>query len=177
MPKRKLLTESKDLAEDIQEEKLLSLQASELESERAVIVLTFEEATENLKGRLTRAPAASKLLLEQQLEYEQTLYNDRLAALEARSLKQKADQLLKTTRKKRRRMIDKDLNDCLDIATDGLQESSWQSIRKVMHIKHTIEAHQSKMSEEQLSKYEEVLAQLQEQGFKVAGCSPPKVKK
>lgn len=165
MSKRRM--ESRYLAEDIRDNDLREVQKSELDSERAAVVMTFEEATQHLQDQLTRATEERKILIEQKMEYEETLYTDRLAVLDTKLNKHKADNLFNSSRKKRRRIIDQDLNECLNIAAEGPKKSSWQSIRKVMHIKHKIELQKSEMSEEQVSKYDAVLAELKKQGFKV----------
>ena len=79
------------------------MQKSELDSERAAVVMTFEEATQHLQDQLTRATEERKILIEQKIEYEETLYTDRLAVLDAKLTKHKADNLFNSSRKKRRR--------------------------------------------------------------------------
>ena len=141
---------------------------SELASERAVIVLTFEDAVESLRLQLSRAPEERKQLLEQKIEYEEGLYKDRMSALEAKETKHAMLTEQQTAKKKRRCQVEKDLDECSSIASDGLLNSSWQSIRKAMHIKYKIEPVKSEMTPEHMSKYEQVLEELKKKGFKVS---------
>jgi len=171
MPKRKLEAASQHLAEDLRDDELISLRNSELSSERAAVLLSFEEMTQSLNSQLSQATAERRQILEQKLEYEQTLYNDRMSALEANIAKHNADNQLMNSVKKKRRIIDKELDDCQDIATKGVKNCSWRSIRKVMHIRHKMKTHGSEMTDEQKTQYAKVLQQLKEQGFRVVADS------
>ena len=62
---------------------------SELASERAVIVLTFEDAVESLRLQLSRAHEERKQLLEQKIEYEEGLYKDPIIVNEMATAMQK----------------------------------------------------------------------------------------
>tara|TARA_B110000977_G_scaffold119352_1_gene153808 strand:- start:1575 stop:2090 length:516 start_codon:yes stop_codon:yes gene_type:complete len=167
MAKRKFDAVSQHLAEDLYDNDVMSLRLSELASERAAVLLTFEDITQDLNSQLSQASAGRKQLLEQKLEYERTLYNDRMSSLEAKYAKQESANKLMNSLKKKRRIIDKELDDCQDIATGGVQKCSWRSIRKVMHIRHNMNTHKSEMTNEQKSKYAKVLTELSEQGFRV----------
>jgi|TARA_B110000858_G_scaffold156577_1_gene179047 hypothetical protein len=168
MTKRNHELDSEHLVEDLHDEDKSASTDAEFQNERAAIVFAFEEASQSLQTQLAQAPKERHQILEQRLEYEQTLFDDRIAAIDAKIAVHKAETVATVSRKKRRRIVAKDLDDCVDIASNGIRQCSWQSIRKVMHIKYKIEPVKSEMSDELLDKYKQVLIELKEKGFKIA---------
>ena len=168
MSKRKLELLSEHIAEEMDDEERVASQRAEFESEQVVIAMAYEESKQHLQQQLKQAKPEQTELLEQRLEYEEGLHADRLAQLEGRMKTFEAMASSTVDQRNKRRKVDTDLNDCLDIAQQGLKSSTWHSIQKVRHIQYKIEPVKVNLTSKQQAQYRKVLQELKEKGFKVA---------
>ena len=168
MSKRKLELMSEHIAEEMDDEERVASKRAEFKSEQVVITMAFEESKQHLQQQLKNAKPEQSQILEQKMEYEKGLHIDRLAQLEGRMKTFEAMALATIEQRNKRRKVDTDLNDCLDIAQQGLKSSTWHSIQKVRHIQYKIEPVKVNLTSEQHAQYRKVLHELKEKGFKVA---------
>ena len=168
MAKRKVEMMSEHSVEEMVHEERVASKRAEFESEQVVITMAFEESKQHLQQQLKNAKPEQTQILEQKMEYEEGLHADRLAQLEGRMKTFEAMASATVDQRNKRRKVDTDLNDCLDIAQQGLKSSTWHSIQKVRHIQYKIEPVKVNMTSKQHAQYRKVLQELKEKGFKVA---------
>tara|TARA_B110000091_G_scaffold208362_1_gene247937 strand:+ start:6338 stop:6868 length:531 start_codon:yes stop_codon:yes gene_type:complete len=168
MSKRKLGLVSEHIAADLDHEEMVASTRAEFDSEQVVIAMAFEESKQHLQQQLKNATPAKTQVLEQNLEYEKGLHLDRLAQLGDKIKTFEAKTSATVEQRNKRRKVDTDLNDCLDIAQRGRESSTWHSIQKVRHIQYKIEPVLVTMTLDQHAQYRKVLQELKEKGFKVA---------
>lgn len=166
MSKRKVDLMSEHIVEDMDHEERVASKRAEFDSEQVVITMAFEESKQHLQQQLKNAKPEQTQVLEQKLEYEEGLQIDRLAQLEDRINTFEAKTSATIDQRNKRRKVDTDLNDCLDIAKQGMESSTWHSIQKVRHIQYKIEAVQVDMTSAQHVQYQKVMRELKENGFK-----------
>lgn len=168
MSKRKLGLVSEHIAAEMDHEEMVASTRAEFDSEQVVIAMAFEESKQQLQRQLKHATPEQTQVLEQNLEYEKGLHLDRLAQLEDKIQTFEAKTSATVDQRSKRRKVDTDLNDCLDIAQQGRESSTWHSIQKVRHIQYKIEPVLVSMTLDQHAQYRKVLQELKEKGFKVA---------
>lgn len=168
MSKRKLGLVAEHITAEMDHEEMVASKRAEFDSEQVVIAMAFEESKQQLQQQMKNATPEQTQVLEQNLAYEKGLHLDRMAQLGDKIKTFEAKTSATMDQRNKRRKVDTDLNDCLEIAQQGRDSSTWHSIQKVRHIQYKIEPVLVTMTDDQHAQYRKVLQELKEKGFKVA---------
>lgn len=137
-------------------------------------IKAVEMANEEVKNQIKRefktldpksvAPER-RILLEQKLEYAETLLTDRL-----REINNEADKRLHVLQERRSKRnntqdVDEQIEECLDIGSQKCSECSWKIIGKMKCITTRLKA--TEMSEEQQVHYKTVLKEIIAKGWRL----------
>jgi len=174
MPKRAREpdTETQALIDSLQDQDEIESIQRRYENERATIETIHASSLENIRTEFKTLdpetlPERDQLRLKQKIEFETGLYKDRLQALEAEKAKNDENQVLKVTKRQKRRHIDHKLQECESIASKTIQETEWQLIGKNRHLQHILTRVKDKMSTEQQEKYETLMEDLKKNGHQI----------
>jgi len=172
MPKRERDTETQALIDSLQDQDELESIQMHYENERATIETIHASSLENIRLEFKTLdpetlPERDQLRLTQKIEFETGLYKDRLQALEANKVKSGANQVLKVSKRRKKRRIDQKLQECESIASKKIQETEWQLIGKNRYLQHILKDVKDNMSTEQQEKYEALMEDLKKNGHQI----------
>jgi hypothetical protein len=164
--------ETQDLIDSLQDQDELESIQRNYENERATIETIHASSLETIRKEFKTLdpetlPERDQLRLKQKLEFEEGLHKDRLKALEAEKVENEETQVVKVTRRRKRRHIDLKLQECESIAEMSVKEIEWRLIGKNRHLQHILKDVKDKMSEEQHQKYETLMKDLKKNGHKI----------
>jgi hypothetical protein len=173
MPKRKFvdITQTTLPTEDL-DVKIRS-KRSEYESERIAINFGFEESKIDLESQLCSTQnKRRKQIIEQKLEYEETLRNDRLNKLDNEI--STFEKHVSETYEQRQKIqnIDIIMQEFWHISEKKFETIDWQSIRKARYIRYKLEPMLLLMTDNQKDKYDLLLKELTNKGFRIAKYIP-----
>lgn len=173
MPKRSRIDDaSQELIDRMRDEDELEAIHLSHKNEVASIQKLYEDSiSEIYKQFKTRDPEnlpdRDQLIMKQKLEYEETLKQDRINLLNSEREEKEKNLQEKVHKRKRRRYIDKKLNECSLIASQDAKEINWKDIGKQKHLQLTLQKSKDSMSEEQELKYKQLMDDLKKNGHKV----------
>jgi hypothetical protein len=174
MSKRKFADITPSLFESEDEDERRRSIRSEYESERVAILMGFEESTGELESQLRSTNHQKrKHLLEQKVEYQETLRTDRLKSLENRIAAFETGVAEASEQRQKSNRVDSKMQEIWKIVEQGFDTTDWQSIRKARYIRYTLEPMFSIMTAKQKEMYESLLKELTKQGFRVAKYIAP----
>jgi len=144
-----------------------AIQLEESDATKAV-ELSYEEARRKIKREFRtlkpdRVLPKRRLQLEQRLEYEDSKRQDRITEIKTRMAEKGAALIDKRQTRQERQDLDEKIEECLDMP--AFSDAPWQTIGKFRCT--TKRLAERKMSEEQKSRFQQVLSELTEKGWRI----------
>jgi len=129
--------------------------------------LSYNEARRKIKREFRtlkpeRVLPKRRLQLEQRLEYEDSKRTDRLAEIKAKADKKTAELAQKRAARQERQELDEKIEECLDMPE--FSSASWQTIGKFRCTTRRLA--ECEMSKEQKDRFNDVLKELAEKGWR-----------
>ena len=129
--------------------------------------LAYNEAMRKIKREFRtlkpeRVLPKRRLQLEQRLEYEDSKRSDRLAEIKANTVKKTAELVQKRTARQERQELDEKIEECSDMPE--FSTASWQTIGKFRCTTRRLA--ECEMSKEQKDRFNDVLQELTERGWR-----------
>lgn len=177
MPKRHRDDEaSLELIASLQDADALEAALRNFECERASIQKVFDDARADiLKKYKTDDPdklsERDQIRFTTEVEYEQGLCDDRLVVLDNKIDEYKQKHSNECSTRKRRRILDRQITECADIAEQEPANSNWKLMGKVKHVQTALNEKVSEMSPQQIETYTSVLKELKKKGWRVLKCT------
>ena len=174
MPKRKFADITQTTDEHKEQDETIRSKRSEYESERVAIVMGFEESKRVLESQLSSASNKRRRhILEQKLEYQETLRTDRLSTLSNEISTFEIRVAATSEQRQKSLFVDSTIQEFVNIAEQAFDTIDWQNIRKARYIRYKLEPMFSIMTAKQKEMYESLLKELTKQGFRVAKYIAP----
>lgn len=177
MPKRPHVDDaSQDLIDSLRDDDDLAHALNAFEDERVTIGVACADIEEKLQREFgsDRLSTRNQLRLDQKLEYEHGLRDDRLRKLDRKIERHKQEHHESGLERKKRRVgerkvqeLDDNILECQTLAQKHCQDCDWKTIGKNKHIQQMLNNKLSTMSEEQKALYDSVLTELKEKGWRV----------
>ena len=170
--KRSIDEASEELIESLHDKDTLDSALETFESERSAIEIAFEDIHETLRREfktndVDTLSERDRIRYEQKLEYETTLKEDRIKELETRIAAFKESHSKGVRVRKKRRRVTRDIATCESLSKLDCKACDWKLLGKARHLQKRLEEKRETMSEDQRQKYDAVLVELKQKGWRI----------
>tara|TARA_B110000008_G_scaffold272290_1_gene304813 strand:- start:2830 stop:3429 length:600 start_codon:yes stop_codon:yes gene_type:complete len=167
---------SEELIASIRDTDALENALNNFKSERASIQKVFEDAKVDIQKEFaTTSPDTlserDNIRYTTKVEFEQSLCDDRLRILEENIKEYTSKHNSECDARKRRRVVDRQITRCAEIAENKCSEADWKMIGKNKHVQTTLNDKRDTMTPVQKETYAVVLKELQQKGWRVLKCN------
>jgi len=163
---------SEELIASMRDTDALENALNNFESEKASIHKVFEDAKTDIQKEFkTTSPDTlserAHIRYTTKVEFEQSLCDDRLRVLEENIKEYTSKHNSECDARKRRRVVDRQINQCAEIAESNCTDTDWKTIGKNKHVQTTLNDKRDTMTLAQKETYAVVLKELEQKGWRV----------
>mgnify|MGYP001239698017 CR=1 FL=1 len=169
-PTKKQRLDTLALVNRLQDEDEDERERRRVEDAKKAVDVAYREGRKKIRRefrtlRPERVLPERRLQLEQKLEFQESLKTDRLADIDAETNARLKTLEEKRASRSREQALDEKIEECMDIAGQDFSSASWQTIGKFRCASSRLA--ESEMTKTQKNRYEEVLKELAEKGWRI----------
>ena len=166
-PTKQQRLETRDLINQLQDDDEDTEDQRNTSDAIKAVELDNEQAKKKIKRECKTLDPKRRIMLEQRLEFQDTLYSDRVARIKQEAKDHLEAMLKKRQERSEKQDIDEKIEEYTDVSQYEWKDAPWKTIGKFKCVSKRLSNIESKMTSLQKERYGKVLAEMARNGWRV----------